>query len=69
MNEFLDGAYAMSASPFLKGERFEVRGFGCYEQNPHPRLSLGKGEAPKRSTRLTVCDYDTRWSQAKISAI
>jgi hypothetical protein len=55
MNEFLDGAYAMSASPFLKGERFEVRGFGCYEQNPHPRL--------------TVCDYDTRWSQAKISAI
>jgi len=37
----------LSASPLGEGERIEVRGspLGLTSQNPHPTLSLGKGEA------------------------
>src|SRR5216110_2549 len=40
-------ASAESASPLREGERIEVRGFTTYSQqrNPHPTLSLEKGEA------------------------
>ena len=40
-----------------KGERIEVRGFGLQgdsEANPHPNLSLAKGEA----TELMIADVD-----------
>jgi hypothetical protein len=42
-----------SASPLGEGERIEVRGFVKFSQedNPHPALSLGKGEAMKHGTR------------------
>jgi sulfoxide reductase heme-binding subunit YedZ len=38
---------ALRASPLAEGERIEVRGFlpDCAKPNPHPTLSLGKGEA------------------------
>jgi hypothetical protein len=37
----------LSASPLAEGERIEVRGstLAPTSQNPHPTLSLGKGEA------------------------
>jgi hypothetical protein len=37
----------VSASPLAEGERIEVRGSmpGMRSQNPHPTLSLEKGEA------------------------
>jgi phosphatidylserine decarboxylase len=43
---------AESASPFREGERIEVRGFTMYSQqrNPHPALSLEKGEAAANTT-------------------
>jgi hypothetical protein len=49
----MDLASNDSASPLAQGERIEVRGFsnelnGC---NPHPALSLSKGEAKSR------CDH------------
>jgi hypothetical protein len=39
-----------SASPLFEGERIEVRGFIDWRQlqNPHPALSLEKGEANMR---------------------
>jgi len=45
-------ASAESASPLREGERIEVRGFTTYSQqrNPHPTLSLGKGEATENAT-------------------
>jgi len=38
---------SFASSPFGEGERIEVRGFtlGITSQNPHPPLSLRKGEA------------------------
>jgi len=41
-------ALSASASPLCEGERTEVREFrvgGCTTSNPHPTLSLKKGEA------------------------
>jgi hypothetical protein len=39
-------AHLFSASPLGEGERTEVRGSpGLMSLNPHPTLSLGKGEA------------------------
>jgi hypothetical protein len=40
-------AHLFSASPLGEGERTEVRGspFVLTPLNPHPTLSLGKGEA------------------------
>ena len=39
-----------SASPLAEGERIEVRGFvkRSQQHNPHPTLSLEKGEAMNR---------------------
>jgi phosphatidylserine decarboxylase len=54
--EFVRGtekdASAESASPLREGERIEVRGFTTYSQqrNPHPTLSLEKGEAAENAT-------------------
>jgi hypothetical protein len=41
------GVTTISASPFDEGERTEVRGFSpaLTSLNPHPTLSLRKGEA------------------------
>ena len=45
-------APASSASPLSEGERIEVRGFldRLRLQNPHPALSLEKGEATENAT-------------------
>src|SRR5439155_13297973 len=43
-------ASAKSASPFREGERTEVRGFATWSENPHPTLSLEKGEAAENAT-------------------
>jgi phosphatidylserine decarboxylase len=42
-----------SASPLREGERIEVRGFTTHsqQQNPHPTLSLGKGEVTDEAAR------------------
>jgi sulfoxide reductase heme-binding subunit YedZ len=44
---------AVSASPLTEGEKIEVRGFlpDCVKRNPHPTLSLDKGEA-KQTRRV-----------------
>ena len=45
---------ANSPFPFSKGERIKVRGFlldVTTERNPHPALSLGKGEAENDAKR------------------
>ena len=50
MNGNLFHSAAVSASPIAEGERTEVRGF-IYDTprpNPHPTLSLAKGEASER---------------------
>ncbi len=41
-----------SASPLRQGERIEARGLitSSHERNPHPTLSLKKGEAPENAT-------------------
>jgi len=46
-------ASAKSASPLREGERTEVRGFTTHwqQQNPHPTLSLEKGEATENAAR------------------
>jgi phosphatidylserine decarboxylase len=43
-----------SASPLREGERIEVRGFTTHSehQNPHPPLSLGKGEATEHGGQI-----------------
>jgi phosphatidylserine decarboxylase len=48
-----DWASAASASPLREGERIEVRGFAnrSMHPNPHPTLSLEKGEAADRGTK------------------
>jgi hypothetical protein len=48
-----------SASPLGEGERIEVRGFvkSSKEDNPHPALSLGKGEAMKHGPRRKADDF------------
>jgi hypothetical protein len=45
MNE--QPSYTKAASPLGEGERIEVRGFteSSESNNPHPALSLEKGEA------------------------
>jgi len=45
-------ASAKSASPLREGERIKVRGFTTHsqQQNPHPTLSLEKGEATENAT-------------------
>src|SRR5881392_2834932 len=45
-------ASAKSASPLREGERTKVRGFTTHsqQQNPHPTLSLEKGEATENAT-------------------
>ena len=47
-------ANVKSASPLREGERSEVRGFTTYSQqrNPHPTLSLEKGEATEDATGM-----------------
>src|SRR5438093_3785935 len=47
-------ASAESASPLREEERIEVRGFTTYSQqrNPHPVLSLEKGEAAENATLM-----------------
>jgi hypothetical protein len=48
MNSYVLGVTSLlSASPLVEGERIEVRGSpqGIMSQNPHPTLSLEKGEA------------------------
>src|ERR1700737_3263595 len=51
-NPYLGAALAgPSASPLREGERIEVRGFtmrGTHRLNPHPTLSLAKGQAKSR---------------------
>ena len=45
-----------SASPLGEGERIEARGVieSAEPDNPHPALSLEKGEATRRQTLATV---------------
>ncbi len=47
-------ANVKSVSPLREGERSEVRGFTTYSQqrNPHPTLSLEKGEATEDATGM-----------------
>jgi len=50
MNVDFPHCAAAAASPFAEGERTEVRGFGYHatRANPHPILSLEKGEGRRR---------------------
>jgi hypothetical protein len=48
-----------SASPLGEGERIEMRGLieSSESDNPHPILSLEKGEAKDQPTRVQSCQH------------
>jgi hypothetical protein len=49
----LKGSASLTVPPLSAcGERIEVRGFDQYAKNPHPALSLSKGEATKGAIRF-----------------
>src|SRR6266705_2230031 len=69
---------ANSPLPFSKGERIEVRGFlldVTTKRNPHPALSLGKGEAENDAKRIarppyhSVCKMASSLSPSVIAII
>jgi phosphatidylserine decarboxylase len=52
VRETANQASGESAAPLRQGERIEARGLitSSHERNPHPTLSLKKGEAPENAT-------------------